>query len=158
MARLETKTIEELRDQFDYRKRFDVVLACAFEPEEKGNTKFELYNKIGKVVEGVGKRPFLPHTEINLEGAPRDIYTIINQIVIPTSDVVLCYLGLESTAGGIMLGSAIQNRIPIIFLYEKPEDFEGLRGYPKPFDKVDISKGNLNGLESCLKRFYQKND
>lgn len=177
MSRQDTSTTEGLRDIFGYRENHDVVLACAFEECERGNERFDLYDRIGKVVEGLGKRPFLPHREIGLDWVPGKVYSIPNSIVIPTSDVVLAYLGLPSTAAGIMLGSAVQNGIPIIYLFENERDFESLKVRMDTislgngivdigivdtrdhtdkleYESVNIGNGKLEKLEDCLKRFY----
>lgn len=179
MSKPDTKTTKGLKDIFGFRDEFDVVLACAFEPEEKGYAKFELYDRIGNLLRKIGKRPYLPHREIDLQWPCEKVYSIPNSIVIPTSDVVLCYLGLPSIARGIMVGSAIQNRIPIIYLFEEQKDFDSLkvrietialgtgivdrgivdtRTYTKDleFDSVNISNGNFKNLEDSLNRFYNQ--
>lgn len=179
MSKLYTETTKGLRDIFGFRDTFDIFLSCPFESSEKGNTKFAFYDKIGEVVRRIGKRPYLPHREINLQWPCEKIYTIPNSIVIPTSDVVLCYLGLPSTAAGIMLGSAVNNRIPIIYLFEKEEDFDSLKirvdthflgigmvdrgivdtrkyGRGLEFGSVDMGNGNLKNLEDSLNRFYSQ--
>ncbi len=178
MSRKDTPLTEGLRNILGFRENYDVVLACAFEPEENGNTKFELYDKIGLVVKNISKRPYLPHKELNLNWPLGKIYSIPNGIVIPTADVVIAYLGLPSSAGGTMIGSAVQSKIPIIYLYEKTEDFESFkiradtitlgtsmvdRGIldrrdctkDLEFDALNIRDGNLKNLKDCLIRFYQ---
>jgi len=93
------------------------------------------------------------------------------------SDVVLAYLGLPSHATGIMIGSAVQNNISIIYLFENERDFDSLKvGLDKislwtgivdrgivdtrnytdrlEYETVDVSNGNLEGLKNCLRRFY----
>ena len=176
MSKQDTESIEGLRDIFDFRNNYDVVLACAFEPEEKGDTKFELYNRIGWAVKNVGKRPYLPHNELDLDWPPGKIYSIPNNIVIPTADVILGYIGLPSLATGVMIGSAIKSDLPMIWLYESEQDFEGLkviidkislddkmkdrgifdtRDQVREFDSLNICNGNLKNLEDSLNRFYQ---
>ena len=179
MSRPDTGESEGLRDIFGFTEEFDVVLSCAFEPEENGDTRFDLYNQIGDVVRSVGKRPYIPHREIDLKWPPEKVYSIPNSIVIPTSDVVLCYLGLSSTAAGIMLGSAIRNRIPIIYLIEKQGDFDLLKmradthtlstgivdrgiidarsyGIDLEFGVINVGNRDLGGLEDCLNKFYEQ--
>ena len=136
MSKLESKIVEGLRDIFDYREKFDVVLACAFEPEEKGNEKFNFYKKIGRVIRSIRKKPYLPHKEINLNWPPEKIYDISNEIVIPCSDIVIGYLGLQSCAAGIMIGSAFKNKIPVSYLYEKEVGLDSLK-----FGLTDLTTG-----------------
>lgn len=177
MSRPETEATEGLRDILDFRGQFDVFLACAFEECERGQTKFELYDRIGEVVRKIGKRPFLPHREIGLEWSGDVICPITKGIVIPTSDVVLCYLGLPSSAAGVFLARAVKTKAPFIYLFENPRDFEGLKvridegvlgsgtwdiGFkdyreifkPLEFDAVNVFEG-VSSLENSLRRFYR---
>lgn len=177
MSRQDTEVIKGLRDIFDYRENFDVFLSCCFDKSEKGEEKFELYDRIGEVVKNLGKRIFLPHREIRLDWVSGKVFSIPNSIIIPTSDLVLCYLGLESTDTGIMLASASINKIPIIYLFENDKDFDKLkaglsiislqnevvdrgifntRDYTDKleYESVNINNGNLTNLENCIKRFY----
>ena len=179
MSRPETELTDGLRDIFGFRETFDIVLACAFEPEEKGNTKYELYEAIGEVIRKIGKKPYLPHREIDLQWPCEKIYTIPNKIVIPTSDLVLCYLGISSLAAGIMMGSAINHSIPIIYLFEKQEDFNSLKvredtydlgkdmidigiidtreyGKKVEYGSLKVSNGNVRDLEDKLNEFYKQ--
>ncbi len=177
MSKQDTTIIAGLRDIFGFREKYDVVLACAFEPEEKGHTKFKLYDRIGEIIEKIGKKPYLPHQELSLEWSQEKIYSIPNSIVIPTSDILLAYIGLNSSAAGVMIGSAINNKIPIVYLYEEKENFrffqirndtiiperdmvdigfKDTKDYDKglEFASINISDGNLEKLEKCLRRFY----
>lgn len=172
---------KELIKDFDFRKNYDVVLACAFEPCEIFHSRrdlmevFEFYDKIGEVVKKIGKRPYLPHEEINLEWSPEKIYSIPNDIVIPNADIVIGYLGINSTVTGIMLGSAQKNRIPISYLYHNYKDLEKLKvgiydlfsrkftvedmGFKKEvYDLIESNEENklLNKLELSLKKFYDQ--
>ncbi len=179
MSRIDTERTEGLRDIFGFRDKFDVVLACAFEPEEKGGTKFGLYEKIGRAVREIEKRPYLPHEEIDLQWPCEKIYTIPNRIVIPTSDIVLCYLGLPSDAAGLMTASALQNNIPLIYLFENDKDFQqlkvridtmelgsdvidiGIKDHRNTcrhleFGVVSVKDENVADLEKALRRFYRQ--
>lgn len=122
-----TDKVEGLRNIYDYREKFDIVLACAFEPEERGNEKFDFYEKIGEVIKSLGKRPYLPHKEIDLNWPDGKIYDIPNSIVIPCSDIIVAYLGLQSLATGVMIGSAFNNKIPVSYLYEKEVGLNALK-------------------------------
>lgn len=145
MSRKNTEEIEGLRDIFDFREQYDVVLACAFEPEEIDKKKikdaFNFYDSIGKIVEKISKRPYLPHREIDLNWTCGKIYSIPNNIVIPTSDIVLGYLGINSPAVGIMLGSAQTYGVPITYLYE---DYNYL-------DRLKVKITNLSTGEESIK-------
>lgn len=152
MSRKDTDEIEGLRDIYDFRKCYDVVLACAFEPEEIGRDKikkvFSFYDSIGEIVEKIDKRPYLPHKEIDLSWPCEKIYSIPNSIVIPTSDIVLGYLGINSLAAGIMLGSAQLCEIPITYLYE---DYNNL-------DRLKVNITNLSTGEESIKDFVFKKE
>lgn len=172
---------KELIKNYDFRKRYDVVLACAFEPCEIFQSRrelmevFEFYEKIGGVIEKIDKRPYLPHKEINLEWDPEMIYSVPNDIVIPNADIVIGYLGINSTAAGIMLASAQIRRIPISYLYHDYNDIEKLKVgtydlFSKKFSEEDMGFKNevydlieskeekelLEILELSLRKFYEK--
>jgi len=134
--------VEGLRDIYDYREKFDVFLACTFESCERGNEKFDFYDKIGKVVESVGKKPYLPHKEIDLNWPAEKIYDIPNQIVIPSSDIVIGYLGVQSYAAGIMIGSAFNYRIPVSYLYEKESGLDALK-----YQRTDLFTGETQTVD-----------
>lgn len=166
---------------FDFRKMYDVVLACPFEPEEIFPSRrdlmevFEFYDKIGIVIEKIGKRPYLPHKEINLKWDAEKMYSIPNDIVIPNANIVIGYLGIASDTTGIMLSSAQMNRIPISYLYHEYKDLERLKvgiynrsnnlfeidmGFKSEvYDLIEYKDENelLNKLELSLKKFYENN-
>jgi hypothetical protein len=119
MARQDTQKTAEYRTMYDYQKRFDLTLATAFELEERGNTRFDFYDRIGKAVNELGRTIFLPHREISLDWPPEKIHDIATEIVVPTSDLVIAYAGIPSSAGGVMVGAAYQNNVPVIYFYEK---------------------------------------
>lgn len=127
MSRLDSKIVDGLRDIYGYHDRFDVFLACAFEPKEKGPEKFDFYEKIGEVIKKLGKGPYLPHKEIDLNWPNEKIYDIPNEIVIPCSDIVISYLGLQSITAGIMVENAFEKKIPVSYLYEKEVGLDPLK-------------------------------
>jgi len=53
MSRPDNKKIEGLRDIFDFREKYDVFLACGFEPEEINYSSrdlgavFNFYDRVG---------------------------------------------------------------------------------------------------------------
>ncbi len=111
MVREITMEAELCRRRFNFQQEFDVVLACPFEeveiPDEDVRRKiFDFYDCIGGVVRKLEKRPYLPHREIDLNWENHKIYAVPNTIVIPSSDIVLAYISIPSTAAGIMRGSA----------------------------------------------------
>jgi hypothetical protein len=181
MARNDTAESSGLRDIYGFREGFDVALAAAFEPDvEPGcRERFGFYDEVGRVVERLGKRPFLPHRHVDLEWSPEKIVGIVNGIVIPTSDIVVAYLGVNSGAGGIMIGRAFQARVPVSYLYERSVGLDDLRCGIIGVDpltgqsRVRISESGFKGdvydliefegdeeglqkLELSLKRFYER--
>ncbi|MEK6873058.1 MAG: hypothetical protein AABW90_03540 [Nanoarchaeota archaeon] len=127
MSKQGSTKVRGLRDIYGYHDRFDVVLACAFESEEKGNEKFSFYDKIGGVIESIGKKPYIPHKEIDIKWPCEKIYDIPNKIVIPCSDIVIGYLEPQSLATGIMIGSALEHKISVSYLYEKKVGLDVLK-------------------------------
>ena len=127
MSKQGSTKVRGLREIYGYHNKFNIVLACAFEPEEKGNEKFDFYNKIGEVIDSIGKKPYLPHKEIDINWPPEKIYDIPNSIIIPCSDIVIGYLGLQSLATGIMIGSAFEHKIPVSYFYEKKVGLDSLK-------------------------------
>ncbi len=160
MVMREDTTLDEVshyRHMYGYFKEFDITLAAAFEPEEKGASKFPFYNDIGRVVESFGKTIFLPHKEIDLDWEPRKIYDVANRIVIPSSDLVLCYSGLPSTAAGIMIEHAYHIGKTLVLLHDKNEgireaatmvDFRGIIRFEDERQAIDM-------LKFYLERFYR---
>ncbi len=178
MSKDDTEETSGLRDIFDFSERYDVVLACAFEPEEIGKVSqrgiFNFYDSIGEVIKKIGKRPYLPHKDIDLKWPNEKIYSIPNSIVIPTSDIVLGYLGINSLAAGIMLGSALTNSIPISYIYSDYEDLQRFKvriidlpsgvervedfGFKREvYDLIEFKDRDecFSKLEASLKKFYK---
>jgi hypothetical protein len=157
------------------RDKFDIVLACAFEPEEKGNTKFGFYDKIGNIIRNLGKVPYLPHRELDLRRSPGKMFSKLEKAFNPKPDLTLCYLGIPSEAMGIITGMAVINQIPIIYLFEQKTDFfsplitgsietgkldpriVNIRDYVGnlEFDSINVSGENLNELKKSLNKFYK---
>ncbi|MEN9626265.1 MAG: hypothetical protein RL557_593 [archaeon] len=183
MARLETAHTRGLRDFFGFYKSFDVALACPFEdveiPDDNLRRKtFDFYDSIGNMVKKLGKRPYLPHREIDLNWEPRKIFRLVNEIVIPMCDIVLTDVHIPSHAAGIMMGSAVISRIPLIYFYDEYADLETLKvnvteissleaksyikdwGFDSNTSVVDLIESQDNGeklsrLEISLKKFYE---
>lgn len=147
-------------DRLGFNKlgEFNVVLACAFEPEENAEQKFEFYDLIGETIRERGKNAFLPHREINLKWHPQMIYEKITAFAIPNSDLVIGYLGLESTATGIMLSHATECRKPVITLLEDELEMPLLR-LPTLRETIKFSSNQdlTKKLKESLDNFYQKN-
>lgn len=150
MSKQGSTKIRGLRDIYGYHDRFDVVLACAFELEEKGNEKFGFYDKMGGVTQSIGKKPYLPHKEIDLNWPPEKIYDITNKIVIPCSDIVIGYLGLQSLATGIMIGSAFKHKIPVSYFYEKKVGLDSLK-YKKTNLELGINEYSVELISGDTK-------
>ncbi len=180
MERKRQQEIEGLRDIYGYHERYELVLAAAFEPDiDKGCEKrFDFYDSLGEAASRLGKRMFLPHRHIDLEWPPEKILGIM-AIVIPSADLVVSYLGINSTTVGIMNGEANHSGIPISYIYEKEEDLgnlevtmagmdtggrmktkiinPGFRG--EVFDLIEFGDDDREGirkLEHSLRRFYQE--
>jgi len=172
--------IKYLNKCYDFRKNYDVVLACAFFPSEifyfKKDLKevHEFYDKIGQLIRNIGKRPYLPHKEIDLEWETEKVDSVINNIIIPNSDIVIGYLGIDSNLVQTMLYSAQRNRVQIIYLYNDSESLERLKNEldslykEKSLEKyIEFKKGVfelieskdekelLSKLELSLNRFYE---
>jgi len=181
MARTENEEIPGVRDILDYRKSFDVFLACDFE-SQNGKQRIPFYERIGEIIFGLGKRPFLPHREIDLKEDPGKLVSIIQGIVIPSSDIVLAYLGGEPMSTGMMMGWASAKGIPLSYLYhENSQALEGLKvglvsidtkkrktktrvvdmGFHRGvevYDLIEFGSDNeaLIKIESSLKAFYKE--
>ncbi len=98
--------------------KYDFALLAAFEPCERGDSKYAFYNDIGALVERLGKRIFLPHRDMDLALDGTMMCAVAKEAIIH-SDLALCYTGLESTAAGIMLRYAQEVAIPIVIFREK---------------------------------------
>ena len=118
MTKPNYKEIRGLRDILDYRKQFDVYLACDFETTQ-GKSRIPFYEDIGKIIERLGKRVFLPHRELDLNEDPGRLVAIALGVVLPSSDIVLAYLGGESGSTGIVIGRAGGLDIPVTYLYQE---------------------------------------
>ncbi|MEK6914699.1 MAG: hypothetical protein AABW83_03545 [Nanoarchaeota archaeon] len=136
---------KELIKAFDFRKRYDVFLACAFEPQEIFYSKRDLcetynfYEQIGEIIKKFKKRPYLPHKEINLNWDSNTISNILNDVIIPNSDIVISYLEIKSESVENILASAKKKRISIYSLIESE-------------DKNKL----LSDLELYLRNFYEQ--
>lgn len=161
MARPDDSGVAKYKEMYGIRNRFDIVLAVAFEPEEKGDIRFVFYDALGERIRRLGKTIYLPHREIDLGWPCEKIYDIVNEIVIPTSDLVLCYAGLPSTATGIMAGSAIKHRVPVIYFYERGREnnFDSnklFRADVQDLIEFDNDEEALEKIEASVRAFYKK--
>ena len=66
----------------------------------------------------LGKKAFLPHREVADNWTDSQVYNVINRIVIPSSELVLGYLGIPDVDTGMMLQNAIRFQKPVILFYE----------------------------------------
>jgi len=138
MAKPDNEEIRGLRDILDYRKQFDIYLACDFETD-MGKSRIPFYEDIGKIMERLGKRTFLPHKELDLNEDPGRLVSIALGIVLPSTDIVLAYLGGESGSTGIVIGRALASNIPVSYLYE--ENGVGLESLKYGLVSVDLETG-----------------
>lgn len=151
--------VTKLRNYYGYRDRFDIVLACAFEECEQGAKNFGFYDKIGDIAKGYGRRIFLPHKNINPEWDASKTYEVVNRIVVPESDLMIAYLGVQSTAAGIMMMSAKAESVPIIGVCESESMenlFEMRRKYIEFWKIVSFEdeKRGLASLGKAIGSFY----
>lgn len=178
MARKDTEETEGLRDIFDFRKRYDIILAGDYEIEkEKSKKRLDLYENIKEKIEKVSKRAYIPNKDLEESWSPDKTYIVLNNIIIPTSDLVLSYLGLTSIATCIMTSHAAKNNIPIAYLYEKQDDLDrfalktttmryenkkekitNTRDYAKDVEiaTLKIERNDLRNLEAFLEDLYDK--
>ena len=105
-------------------KKFDFVLACAYEHEENGDTRFDFYDAIGEAVEKTGKRIFLPHRNVSPDWYANTIVRTVQDVVIPRSNLVIHYAGLPSIAAEIMTAAAEDFRVPSVSIYERAREEE----------------------------------
>ncbi len=164
MAKQDSRRVEYLRREYNYNNVFDVVLAAPFEPEvENGcESKFSFYDEIGDAVRKLGKRIFMPHRELLLSWSVYKIYNVANEIVIPSSDIMLCYMGIESTAAEMMVAKAQLTGIPVVYFFEKylNRKVPVLANGDEPLGKVSIikfdsDKDGIDKLVENLNRFYE---
>ena len=117
MAKRETASQLLLRRDYDYEKVFDVGLLAEFEGHV-AEPKFAFYDKIGEAIESLRKRVFLPHREVQPGWGPRQVYSIVNEIVVPSLDLALFYGGLAGADAGMMVQKATREGVPVICFYE----------------------------------------
>ena len=146
-------SVDRQRVVWKYYNEYDVALIGAFGPEERSEEALPLYEKIDELVTELGGNMFMPHRDIDEEWTHEKTYRIVNEIVIPTAEVCVAYVGIPSFAGGIMLQRARSESRPIIYLHEKDRDCldkipEGGLGAVSyiTFDSIDDALGQLRPL------------
>ena len=112
-------SIECIRRTWDYHERFEICLAAAFELFEASKKIFSLYDRISSELRNMGKKVFVPHKHINPDWSGPEIYDIVSEIIIPSSELVLADMGNESTAAGMMAAMAWQKAVPFMCFYRR---------------------------------------
>jgi len=152
------QSVKDCRNMYDYNEKFDICLAAAFEDSETDGSHFPLYDKIGGLVENLGKRLFIPNREIDLQWSVEKIYDIVQEIIIPSVELVIADVAIESTAGGMMLGRAYQTNTPVIFFYEKEKaNLEATIFRSEVFSLIEYKTEEelLERLENSIKEYYK---
>jgi len=121
---------------------------------------FTFYDHVGDVIEKIGKKPYIPHKEIDFSWDCGKIYSISNSIVMPTCDAAVGYLGIPSTAAGIMIGRARTYVVPLIYLYNNESALREVLACSTnhiSYDCIQYSDENdcLKKLETSLRSFYE---
>ena len=81
-----------------------------------------------------------------------------DEVIVPSSNLVIFYAGLPSTVADMMIGRAYSNGIPVVAIYEKGNDSEikDFRVKPLVTDKIEFETEQeaLDKLKLYLQRFY----
>lgn len=162
MVRENSEEVLSYRTKYSYNKSFDVALLTSFEPED-GVDKYSFYENIADTVRKLGKSVFVPHIDISLKWGDRKIYNVINNIILPTSDIAISHIGIEySSAVDTMNVNAQFNKIPLICIKEKSSKakINLLTFGPKilgtvNFIEFESERDCIDKLVENLKRFYK---
>jgi hypothetical protein len=144
------------------KNKYQVCLATPFEDFEADVSRYPLYESIGKLMEQKGKKTFIPHRDIMDDWPDRKVYTEVNEVIIPSTELVIGDIGMRddgigSTAVGMMITTALQHRIPLIFFYKqgrKIKDKELNLFYETPEIEYQTDKELLKRLETKVKEFF----
>ena len=153
---MDLSRIESYKDIYGYRKVFDICLATPFEPEETDGSRYGFYEKTSEKIGKLGKKIFVPHKEIDLNWPPAKIYDIIQEIIIPHSELVLCEIS-ASLAAGMMGGRAYQCKKPVIHFYRKGAFLENIIFRLDVFDLIEYTqeKEALEKIKLSVEKFYK---
>lgn len=107
---------------------YDIFLAQDISDAEKGKQKIPLYDSVESLCARLGHKAFVPYKFVKLgdpdEMVPRNAYILINDIMIPQSSLILCYLGINSADAGVMDARAKILGKNIIYFYEQDAALE----------------------------------
>jgi hypothetical protein len=158
------KFSDALRKVHGFYEKFDIALAAASAVDfrDVGDLlRYQFHERIERIVGSLGKSIFLPHRDIDwVSWKPQKIWDVACNIVVPNSDLLILDGGIPSADVGLMLGSALANRIPFICFYER--DRKGnLRDIERYLDpdyvtriEFDTEKEGLEKLEVTLSNHY----
>ncbi len=109
-------------------EEYDTVLAHCIDSEES-KQKALFYDSIAAAVERAGHSCFVPYKHVGWPGDPdekdpRNTYVLINDVMIPSADLVIVYLGIPSTSLGMMLGSVLSTGRNALYLVERDAPLE----------------------------------
>lgn len=116
----------------------------------------QFYEDIGKIVDSLGYRAYIPHLhtdpEKNPDATPKEVYDIDMEKV-EGSCLIIAYVGYPSLGVGAELERASAKNIPIILLYQKEERISRLAlGVPsvKEIISFDEEGQALERLEQII--------
>lgn len=101
----------------DYRH--DVFLGIPFEKEGTSDPsrKYDFFDSIAEEIASLGKTVFMPHRVVEDDwSAPRVNREVMGSL--ENSDLALMYLGIESTAVGMMIARAAMKELPAFYFFE----------------------------------------
>ena len=149
----------------DNENKYNIVQATPFEDFEADVSRYPLYESIGELMEKKGKRSFIPHVEISKELSEIEVYSKAKdttEIIIPSAELVIGDIGMRedgisSTAVGMMVTTAFQYSVPLIFFYEQGRKIK--ERYLNLFQKVPeieykTNRELLKKLETEVERFF----
>jgi len=137
--------IQDFRDLWDYRKEFDVVLGTPFNVRSSNYSKFIFYNKLGKEIEDLGKRVFIPYRDINPEWSRKKVRDIVSKIVVPLSELVLVDAKAPQYVYDLIVTKADKLEIPLT-LYFRNFSSEGVRKLihlAKKYNKNELQEAEV---------------
>lgn len=108
---------------------YDIFLAHDIEDAVKGKEKVPLYEAVGSLCARLEHEAFLPYRSVGFQGEPdempaRETYVLLNEIMLPQAQLVLCYLGINSASVGSMDARAKKLQKDIIYFYEEGTHLE----------------------------------
>ncbi|MCH7567896.1 MAG: hypothetical protein IIA87_00580 [Nanoarchaeota archaeon] len=126
---LEAERVKRLNDLVGGVENYDIFVSTDVDSYSEVRAKSGLFDALENLCEELGHKPFMPHHfafddngRETLEA--RDLYVLVNELMVPKCDLFLGYLGIMSTGVGMMVGKAMLERKDIIFFHEKGNKLE----------------------------------